>query len=64
MTDAKKRQLRTFPGLRAEQFMHPWDAKATEGLASVPGLDLVVKKAMEHGLERVFYLQNLSLIHI
>lgn len=40
--------------------MHPWDAKATEGLASVPGLDLVVKKVMEHGLERVFYLQNIA----
>ena len=50
MSDNKKRQLKTFPGLKPEQFMHPWDIKATDGLASVPGLDKVVGKVMEYGL--------------
>ena len=54
MSDNKKRQLKTFPGLKPEQFMHPWDIKATDGLASVPGLDKVVGKVMEYGFERVF----------
>ena len=60
MSDNKKRQLKTFPGLKPEQFMHPWDIKATDGLASVPGLDKVVGKVMEYGFERVFYLQNIA----
>jgi Zn-dependent protease with chaperone function len=60
MSDNTKRKLKTFPGLEAEQFMHPWDTKATEGLASVPGLDTVVRKVMEYGFERVFYLENIA----
>ena len=56
----KKRQLKTFPGLKPEHFMHPWDIKATEGLSSVPGLDTVVSKVMEYGFERVFYLENIA----
>ncbi len=56
----KKRQLKTFPGLKPEQFMHPWDIKATESLSSVPGLDKVVSKVMEYGFERVFYLENIA----
>ena len=60
MTENKKRKLKTFPGLEASSFMHPWDVKATETLGSVPGLDTIVKKVMEHGLERVFYLQNIA----
>lgn len=58
MTESKKKRLRTFPDLDAKDFQHPWDAKATEALKSVPGLDLVVSKIMEYGLERIFYLQN------
>jgi Zn-dependent protease with chaperone function len=58
MGDTKKKKLRTFPGLDARDFQHPWDASATEALKSVPGLDLVVSKIMEYGLERIFYLQN------
>jgi Zn-dependent protease with chaperone function len=61
MSDTKKRkQLKTFPGLAAGEFQHPHDAAATEALASVPGLDLVVSKVMEYGLERLSYLQNIA----
>jgi Zn-dependent protease with chaperone function len=58
MNETKKKKLRTFPGLDAKDFQHPWDATATEALKSVPGLNLVVAKIMEYGLERIFYLQN------
>src|SRR5215475_4539235 len=58
MNETKKKQLRTFPGLEAKEFQHPWDATATEALKSVPGLNIVVAKIMEYGLERLFYLHN------
>src|SRR5262245_2979447 len=56
----KKRQLKTFPGLTASRFQHPQDQAATEALAGIPGLDVVVSKVMEYGFERVFYLQNIA----
>src|SRR5262245_35940335 len=58
MNETKKKKLRTFPGLEANDFQHPWDATATEALKSVPGLNVVVAKIMEYGLERIFYLHN------
>src|SRR5262244_3363480 len=58
MNETKKKKLRTFPGLEAKDFQHPWDATATEALKSVPGLNVVVAKIMEYGLGRVFYLHN------
>ncbi len=57
---AKKRKLRTYPGLKAEDFMHPWDTKATSALRAVPLFDRLVSKVMEYGFERVFYLQNIA----
>ena len=56
----KRKQLKTFPGLAAAEFQHPHDAAATEALASVPGLDMVVSKVLEYGLERIYYLENLA----
>jgi len=53
-----KKKLKTFAGLTAAEFQHPHDAAATEALSSVPGLDTVVSKVMELGLERVYYLEN------
>ena len=53
-----KKKLKIFPGLGADEFQHPHDAAATAALASVPGLDMVVAKVMELGLERVYYLEN------
>jgi Zn-dependent protease with chaperone function len=58
MSETKKKRLRTFANLEAKDFQHPWDANATEALKSVPGIDLVVAKIMEYGLERIFYLNN------
>ena len=58
MGETKKKKLRTFANLEAKDFQHPWDASATETLKTVPGIDLVVSKIMEYGLERILYLDN------
>ena len=60
MSETRKRQLRTFPNLAAKDFQHPHDATATEALKAVPGLDTVIAKVMEYGLERLFYLENIA----
>ena len=60
MSETRKRQLRTFPNLAAKDFQHPHDAAATEALKAVPGLDTVIAKIMEYGLERLFYLENIA----
>lgn len=54
----EKQQLKTFPGLKASDFQHPWDLKATEALKAIPGFDLLCRKIMEHGFERAYYLAN------
>jgi Zn-dependent protease with chaperone function len=56
----RRKQLKTFPGLRPEDFQHPDDITATAALQSVPGLDMLVSKIMEYGFERVYYLENMA----
>jgi Zn-dependent protease with chaperone function len=56
----RRKQLRTFPGLQPSEFQHPEDLAATEALRAIPGLDTVVAKVMEHGFERIYYLQNIA----
>lgn len=58
--NSKRKQLRTFPDLKASDFQHADDAAATETLRSLPGLDSAVSKLMEYGYERIYYLQNLA----
>ncbi len=58
MADVKKRKLRTFPGITADQFQHPSDTKATDLLKGIPGVDKAISKVMEYGLERLAYLDN------
>lgn len=60
MTEPKKRKLKTFPGLKPADFMHPWDQQATDALRKVPGFQTLTRKVMEFGLERIFYLQNVA----
>lgn len=56
----KRKQLKTFPGLRAEDFQHEGDAQATAALQSLPGFDTVVSTVMEYGFERLYYLENVA----
>lgn len=56
----KKRKLKTYPGLKPGDFMHPWDTKATDSLKKVPGFDALIKKVLEYSFERIFYLQNVA----
>ena len=60
MAETKAETAEDLPGLTAAEFQHPHDATATEALASVPGLDLVVTKVLEYGLERLYYLENIA----
>ncbi|MGF1508119.1 MAG: M48 family metallopeptidase [Myxococcota bacterium] len=55
-----KPRLRTFSSLDSRDFVHPWETEASANLRRVPGLDFATKKAMELGLERIYYLQNIG----
>ena len=56
----KQRKLKTFAHLSANDFIHPWDAKALKTLRAVPGLDTITRKFLELGLERVYHLERLA----
>jgi Zn-dependent protease with chaperone function len=56
----KKRKLRTLTGLDVERFRHPSDARATDALKKIPGLDKAMAKLLEYGLERVYYVDNVA----
>lgn len=55
-----RRRLKTFPGLKAEDFQHPWDRQATKALKSIPGFEYLVTKLMEYGFEQFFRIINLA----
>lgn len=57
---SKKRKLRPLTGLTSEDFRHPTDTRATDALKKVPGLDKLIAKILEYGLERVFYVDNVA----
>jgi Zn-dependent protease with chaperone function len=57
---SKKRKLRTLTGLDVEDFRHPSDARATDALKKIPGLDRVLTKLLEYGLERLYYVDNVA----
>jgi Zn-dependent protease with chaperone function len=57
---SKKRKLRTLPGLDVEQLRHPTDTRATAALKKIPGLDKLMAKILEYGLERLYYVDNVA----
>ncbi|HEY1552420.1 MAG TPA: M48 family metallopeptidase [Kofleriaceae bacterium] len=56
----RKRKLRTLAGLDVERFRHPSDARATDALKKIPGLDKAMAKILELGLERLYYVENVA----
>jgi Zn-dependent protease with chaperone function len=56
----KKRKLRPLTGLSVEEFRHPSDARATDALKKIPGLDKALAKLLEYGLERLYYVDNVA----
>jgi Zn-dependent protease with chaperone function len=56
----RKKQLKTFPGLAAADFQHEDDLAATRALQALPGMETLVAKVLEIGLERLYYLQNVA----
>lgn len=57
---SKKRKLRPLNGLTVDEFRHPNDARATDALRKIPGLDKVLAKILEYGLERLYYVDNVA----
>src|SRR5262249_55537013 len=56
----RKRKLRLLTGLSVDEFRHPLDQRATSALKQVPGLDKVLAKILEVGLERMFYIESVA----
>jgi len=56
----KKRKLRMIRGLSVDEIRHPLDQRATDALKAVPGLDKLMAKILEVGLERIFYIDNVA----
>jgi len=56
----KKRKLRPLTGLSVEELRHPSDARATDALKKIPGLDKALAKLLEYGLERLYYVDNVA----
>lgn len=57
---SRKRKLRPLQGLSVEEFRHPNDARATDALKKIPGLEKVLAKLLEYGLERLYYVDNVA----
>lgn len=47
-------------GLKADDFRHPLDFKATNTLKQIPGLDLTVRSILGSVAEKFFYLNNIA----
>ncbi|BAP17710.1 M48 family metallopeptidase [cyanobacterium endosymbiont of Epithemia turgida] len=47
-------------GLKADDFRHPLDLKATTALKQLPGLDMVVRNLLGSVAEQFFYLNNIT----
>jgi Zn-dependent protease with chaperone function len=56
----RRRKLRPLPGLDVEELRHPSDARATDALKKIPGLDKALAKLLEYGLERLYYVDNVA----
>jgi Zn-dependent protease with chaperone function len=56
----RKRKLRTLTGLSIDEFRHPSDERATGALKQIPGLDKLIAKILEIGLERMFYIDSIA----
>jgi hypothetical protein len=44
-------------GISSSQYEHEFDRKALEALKKTPGLDILIKKAFELGIERIYRIK-------
>lgn len=49
-----------FPGLTSLSFQHDWDRQATAHLGAIPGLDWLIARVIEYGIERKAYVINIG----
>ena len=54
------RMRRSFKGVAWESIQHPEDRAALDALKQIPMLDKVVAFIMQHGWERMLYVENIS----
>ncbi len=50
-------ELKKLTGLDPKEYEHPYDKKALDALHSTKGLDMLVKKFYEYGIEKIFRIQ-------
>ena len=55
--EAASDQLRILCGLRPEEYEHPLDRQALNALEGTPGLEAVIRKMNQYGIERVLRAQ-------
>jgi Zn-dependent protease with chaperone function len=65
MTSAEPKTRRRFPHMTSSAFEHPADRAALEALKKIPLMDVVFRKFLELGLERIMRIQLMgSAIHV
>ncbi len=52
--------MKRIPNLDPREYEHPFDKKALDALQSTKGLDTLVKKFYEYGVEKIFHIQLTS----
>jgi Zn-dependent protease with chaperone function len=61
MEDIKQRKTRKrFPKISPRAFQHPMDLRALEAVKKAKGVDLLIRKVIEYGYERYYYINNIA----
>lgn len=56
----QRKARRTFPAISPTAFQHPMDLRALEAVKKVKGVDFLIRKVIEYGYERYFYITNIA----
>ncbi len=56
----QRKSRRTFPGISPAAFQHPMDLKALEAVKKAKGVDFLIRKVIEYGYERYYYITNIA----
>ena len=65
MSPAETSTRRRFPRMCSSAFEHPADRQALEALRKIPGLDKLIRKMLELGVEKMMRVQLLGgAVHI
>lgn len=56
----QRKGRRTFPRISPSAFQHPMDLKALEAVKKAKGVDFLIRKVIEYGYERYYYITNIA----